>query len=278
MATTLGSSDTTSKLLDVDINELMPDANQVRTVFDPEAIERLAASVRARGIHLPLRVLFDEERRCWRIVTGECRWRAAKLAGLATVPCLPVEGDLSETDIISDQIIENSVRNDLSPLDLARALSKLKALKKCTSQALAAELGISAASISRSESLLGLPEDIQARVDSGEIPASVGYELTKVNDPETQHFFAEEVASKRLKRDRLVEEVRGLNGKRTAKPKSSRLACRLDGGIAITVTSGQQPLDFESLIAALDRIRKAARKLCDDGKDVTALAKVLRAS
>ena len=106
-------------------------------------IDRLATSIAARGILQPLRVVRDKERKCWRIVTGESRWRAAKQAGLATVPCVPVEGELSETDMLADQIVENHCRHDLRPLDLARAMAKLKKLKGCTSQDLAAELGIS---------------------------------------------------------------------------------------------------------------------------------------
>ena len=89
------------------------------------------------------------------------------------MPCLPVEGELSETDMLADQIVENHCRHDLRPLDLARAMAKLKKLKGCTSQDLAAELGISGASVTRAEALLTLPEDVQAMVDDGRL-AGIG--------------------------------------------------------------------------------------------------------
>jgi ParB family chromosome partitioning protein len=116
---------------------------------------------------LPLRVRRDEERRCWVLVSGERRWRAARQAGLATVPVLPVGGEASEEDTLTDQIIENEVREDLRPLELARAIAKLKALKGCSSSTLARELGLSNVAVTRAEALLSLPPEIQAMVDDG---------------------------------------------------------------------------------------------------------------
>ena len=136
-------------LLDIPLNELMVDPNQPRRVWVQSELDKLASSIAARGILQPLRVVRDHERKSWRIVTGESRWRAAKQAGLASVPCVPVEGELSEADMLADQIVENHCRNDLRPLDLARAMLRLKKLKSCTSQDLAAELGIGGASVSR---------------------------------------------------------------------------------------------------------------------------------
>ncbi len=147
-------------------------------MFLPEALDRLVASIKSRGILQPLRVRRDAERGAWRIVAGESRWRAAKQAGLATVPCVAVEGELSETDILADQIVENHCRQDLRPLDLARAMAKLKKLKACTSQALAVELGLSGASITRAEALLTLPGDVQAMVDDGRLTESAAYEIS----------------------------------------------------------------------------------------------------
>ena len=74
--------------------------------------------------------------------------------------------------MLADQIVENHCRHDLRPLDLARAMAKLKKLKGCTSQDLAAELGISGASVTRAEALLTLPEDVQAMVDDGRLAES----------------------------------------------------------------------------------------------------------
>ena len=73
-------------LLHVLIEDLMVDPNQPRRVWVQSEIDRLAASIAARGILQPLRVMWDKERKSWRIVTGESRWRAAKLAGWPRCP------------------------------------------------------------------------------------------------------------------------------------------------------------------------------------------------
>jgi len=101
-----------NSLLQIPVDELMPDPNQPRQGWVQSEIDRLATSITARGILQPLRVVRDNERKCWRIVTGESRWRAAKQAGLATVPCVPVEGVLDETDMLAEQIVENHCRHD----------------------------------------------------------------------------------------------------------------------------------------------------------------------
>ena len=90
-----------------------------------------------------------------------------------------MEGELSETEILADQIVENHCRQDLRPLDLARAMAKLKKLKACTSQALAVELGLSGAWHPRAEALLTLPDDVQAMVDDGRLSESAAYEISR---------------------------------------------------------------------------------------------------
>lgn len=268
----------TETLREIGIDQLMPDPTQPRKAFLAEEIDRLAASIKARGVLTPLRVAFDEERQSWLIVTGESRWRAARVAGLSTLPCLVVHGQPDEADLLADRIVENACRRELQPLDLARALSKLKALKGgCTSQALAQELGLSGAAITRAEALLTLPEDIQAMVDDGRVPESAAYEISRLPDAASQRELAEAVAARRMNRDAVAEAVRGKLGRRNTTPKPSRLACRLEGGISLTLSSGQ-PLTWDELLSALDQVRKEAKKLCEGGKDVTALARALRAS
>ena len=265
------------QILSVAIEDLIPDPTQPRKTFLTDEIARLAASIKARGILMPLRIIRDEERQCWIIVTGESRWRAAKLAGLPTVPCIIVEGQPDEADLLADRIIENSCRNDLRPLELARSLGKLKALKGCTSQALAKEIGISGAAVTRAEALLSLPEDIQAMVDDGSVPESTAYEISRMPDEASQRELSHSVAGKRLNRDAVAEAVRARIGKRDVKPKAGRMVCRLGGGLSISI-SASEALDWPTLIEAIDRIRREARKLSEGAAEVQALARSLRAS
>jgi ParB family transcriptional regulator, chromosome partitioning protein len=263
------------KILSVGVEELYPDPTQPRKTFFKDEIERLAASISARGILMPLRVIRNGDR--WVIATGESRWRAARLAGLTHVPCIVIDGQPEEADLLADRVIENHVRHDLSAMDLARALAKLKLLKKCTSQQLAREIGISGSAITRSEALLTLPEDVQSLIDSGAVPESTAYEISRMPDAESQRELSHAVAGRRLNRDAVAEAVRARIGKRAVKPKAGRLVCRLAGGISISI-SRNEALDWTTLIDAIDRIRREARKLCDNGSEVQALARTLRAS
>jgi ParB family transcriptional regulator, chromosome partitioning protein len=262
-------------LLEIGIDEVMPDPAQPRKTFPPEEIDRLAASIAGRGLLLPLRIRRDEERKSWLIVNGECRWRAARQAGLKTVPCLPIDGEMSEEDVLADQIIENTVRHGLRPLELARSLVKLKALKSCTSSALAEELGITGAEITRAKALLeNLPEEVQAMVDDGRLPESTAYEISRLPDEPSKLELAREVAAKKVNRDHVAEAVRSRVGTRKTTPRASRLAMRSDG-LSFSVTASG-PLNWDEFLSALDRIRKEARKLCDGGKPVADLAKALK--
>jgi ParB family chromosome partitioning protein len=265
------------RVVDLRVDQLMPDPTQPRKNFLSDEIERLATSIKARGVLQPLRVtVFDQASQTFLIVTGESRWRAARLAGLVHVPCLVLQGQPDEADLLIDRIVENECRHDLRPMELARSLAKLKVLKKCTAQELAAELGISGASITRSEALLTLPDAIQAMVDENRVPESAAYEISRLDDEVAQLELAHAVASKRMTRDQAAQAVRSKVGK-TVRPRASRLACQLDGGVCVTV-SAAQALTWDDFNAAIEQIRKAAKKLCDGGKEVTELARTLRAS
>ena len=233
----------TATLLSVEVGLLAPDPTQPRKTFLKDEIDRLAASIAARGILQPLRIRPDAERRFWWIVTGECRWRAARQAGLTHVPCLEVQGELSEADQLADQVIENNVRNGLTPTELGRALVKLKALTGSNSRSLAEMLGLSGAAITRAEALLSLPDDIQAMVDDGRIPESSAYELSRLPDAAAQRELAQAIAGKQINRDQLAEAVRDRVGKRKAAPKGGRITCRPRGRRVIHHVQGGRLAD-----------------------------------
>lgn len=268
----------TSALLQIPVGELIPDPNQPRRVFLPEAIDRLATSIAARGILQPLRVVIDNERGAWRVVAGESRLRAAKQAGLGTVPCVVVDGELSESEMLADQIVENHCRQDLLALDLSRAIAKLKRLMDCTSQELAAELGISGASVTRAEALLTLPDDVQTMVDQGQLSESAAYEISRLKDADAMRELANLVVSHRLNRDQVIEAVRQKVGRKNVQPKAGRVAGTLDGvSFSFSFAAGQLTPDL--LLKAIDQIRGKLRELQKaESKDVTALAELLRAS
>ncbi len=249
---------------EIEVEKLIPDPSQPRKAFVREELERLALSIRSKGILQPLRVLRDPLRENWRIICGESRWHAAKIAGLKTLPCLVVDGMPSEEEILADQLVENCLRRDLKPMEVARGLAKLKALKNCSSKCLAEELGLSSATITRAEAILLLPEDIQTMIDLGQVPESVGYEISRLSDPDAQRELARAVVDKRLSRDDVSEHVREKIGPKRNRQKSVHLHYRSKKGPSISVI-GQEGMTLKTMIQAIGELRLQARQAMKQG-------------
>ena len=264
----------TQQLLSLEIDTLMPDPTQPRKTFAAEEIGRLADSIKARGVLSPLRVAFDEERKSWRIVLGESRWRAAKQAGLTHLPCLPMEGQPSEVEILMDQVVENEVRNQLLPIELARAIDKLRKLRGCTASQLARELGMSGGTISRTEALLSLPADVQSLVDAGKIPPDTAYQISRLPDAESQLKLSQDFILGRVSRDKTAAAVQAVVGKKKVTAKVDRLSITVPGGITVTISAATK-LTHEILVAAIEQIRKQAESLKKAEKDAPSKANSL---
>ena len=104
----------------IEVDRVIPDPGQPRTVFDEEEIQRLASSLRNTGQLHPIRVRWDKDLKQWIIITGERRWRATVAAGLKEIECFFHEGELTALEILEQQLVENLLRKNLSPLEEAR--------------------------------------------------------------------------------------------------------------------------------------------------------------
>src|SRR5262245_48331390 len=109
----------------VDIGQVVPDRDQPRAEFSEEGLERLAASIRESGQLAPIRVRWSGPLGKWVIIAGERRWRATRQAGLPTIDCVFVEGELSRGELLAQQLIENLLREDLRAVEEARAFREL---------------------------------------------------------------------------------------------------------------------------------------------------------
>lgn len=208
------------------------------------------------------------------LLLGECRYRAAVEAKLETVPCFVVEGELDESEILADRIIENHVRTDLSPIETAKAFDRLKAISKCNSKELAERFGFVEASVCKKLSLLKHPVEVQALIDDGTIPESSGYMLNRVADEETRKSLIEAIVAGRMTRDALAAEVRKITGRDRSGPKRNRIQCRFENGLSFTL-SRQEAIDFDSLLDSLNRLRKVVTEMKRNGDDPGDLAKLV---
>jgi ParB family chromosome partitioning protein len=202
----------------IPLAKIGPDPDQPREEFDPEGLRRLAESIKARGQLQPIRVRWDEGRGQYVIVCGERRWRAAELAGLPTMACVIMEGAIEPSELLALQLVENMLREDLRPIEQARAFKTLMDRNGWSTRQLADALAIVQPQIVRTLALLNLPEPIQEKVEQGALAPATAYEIGKLDDPAEQRELAERVVAEGLTRQEAVEVVRRAAG-RTGKAK-----------------------------------------------------------
>jgi len=197
---------------EIPVDKIHRDPGQPREEFDEAALRRLAESLKAKGQLQPIRVRWDEGQGVYLVVCGERRWRAASMAGLATVTAVVMEGDVSPGELLAIQLVENCLREDLRPVEQAKAYRNLITRHGWSIRQLAAELALDHTAVSRALSLLDLPEAVQAQVEQGRIPPWTAYEIVKVDDPAAQTELASRVVAEGLSRAETQEEVRRASG------------------------------------------------------------------
>lgn len=147
----------TSQLTELPIKEIIRDENQPRREFDAEALDALANSIKEHGILQPIVVTKEDGK--YKIVAGERRWRAAKIAGLTKVPA--IIRTLDSQNRLELSIIENAQREDLNAIELATAYAKLSSQFNLSAKEIATRVGKSEASIQATMRLLNLPEAVK---------------------------------------------------------------------------------------------------------------------
>lgn len=242
----------------VDVHQVVPDPDQPRAEFTDEALDRLAASIRDRGQLAPIRVRWDAAVGKWVIIAGERRWRATRRAGLPMIDCVFVDGELSRGELLSQQLIENLLREDLKPMEEARAFEELLRLNGWTGRQLADALRVPASKVSRALALLDLPADVQVRVERGELAARAAYEISKLDDHDKQRTLADTVRADALTVEEARKRVRSRQGTAAPKPRGTRERFSTPGGVVVTVTAGRAVPDAD-LEAALRHVLEVVR-------------------
>lgn len=220
----------------IELDRIVRDPDQPREEFDPEALGRLALSLKARGQLQPIRVRWSEGQGAYVIVCGERRWRAAKMAGLASLSCVIVDGPLSQDELLAVQLVENAVREDLRPIEQAHAYRRLMDAKGWSARLLASELAIHHAQVVRALALLELPEPVQEQVEQGALAPATAYEIGKLPEPAMQAEVARAAVSEGLKRSEVAELVQAVKARRPSP--SSRpepLMLELGDGLSLTI-------------------------------------------
>ncbi len=188
---------------EVSIDSISPNPKQPRTVFNEEAMAELVASIKEIGILQPPVVRQTSAGR-YELVMGERRFRAAKLAGLRSIPVIIRQ--TPDNDLLREALIENIHRSQLNPLEEAAAYTQLLQDFNCTHDELAQKLGRSRPLISNTMRLLNLPASVQSRVASGVISAGHARALLGLTNEADIDRLAKRIVTEGLS-VRSVEEI-----------------------------------------------------------------------
>lgn len=204
----------------IGVDRIERDPDQPREEFDPEALSRLAESLKTGQVQ-PIRVRWAEERGVYVLIAGERRWRAARQAGLKELQAVIHEGPLTPADILGLQLVENALREDLKPVEQARAYRRLLDARGWTMTELAAELNLHQTTVARALALLELAGPVQAQVEQGRLVPSAGAEIAKLPRPEDQVAVAAAAEEQGLGRDEVAAVVQAIRARKrnpAAKP------------------------------------------------------------
>ena len=192
---------------EIDIEKIKPNPNQPRKNFDSEALNELAASIKMHGIVQPI-VVNDMGDGTYMIIAGERRWRAANICGLKTVPA--VVRNYTDKQVKEISIIENLQREDLNPIEAAKAIKELMDEYGLTQEVVADRIGKSRSSIANTLRLLSLYPDVLKMVEEGKLSAGHARCLVVVEDKNQQIKLAQLVVNKNLSVRELEKAVKNL--------------------------------------------------------------------
>src|SRR5699024_4210267 len=199
------------------VDQIIPNEYQPRTQFDDEKIKELAQTLQTHGMIQPIvvRQKTDEQ---YEIIAGERRLRAAKLLGWETISA--IVRNMSDTETASVALIENIQREELSVIEEAKAYSQLIQMHSLTQEALAQRLGKSQSTIANRLRLLTLPEEIQYALIEKEITERHARALMKLKDDKLQLKFFKEIIDKQLNVREADELITNFLTKDTQQKKS----------------------------------------------------------
>jgi ParB family transcriptional regulator, chromosome partitioning protein len=227
-------------MVELEVSQVRPNPRQPRRVFDDAAIERLAESVRADGVVQP--IIVRDAGNGYEIVAGERRWRAARLAGLRTIPSLVRSADERELLILA--LAENVAREDLNAVDQARAYAVLADELDLSQTEIARRVGKSRPAVANTMRLLELPDDVLELISDGTLSEGHGRALLQAAGQDERVALARTAVT----RGWSVRDLE-LAAKRTArsKPAAKRVAGAMDDELShLAVDAAWQSLGLRA--------------------------------
>jgi ParB family chromosome partitioning protein len=199
------------------VEAIDPNPDQPRSVFEPEALAKLAESIRQHGVLQPVVVRRAGSR--YQLVVGERRWRASQLAGQRAIPA--VVADVDSRDLLELALVENVQRADLNPIELAHAFLNLS--EGGTSQEeIGRRVGLDRSTVANHLRLLELPREIQSDIESGRLAVGHAKALLQTSNPERRRQLRERIVRDGLSVRASEELARSSPGAARRAPRKER--------------------------------------------------------
>ena len=195
-------------VVELKINDISPNEGQPRKDFDEEALKELSDSIKENGVIQP--IIVQKKGSGYRIVAGERRWRASRLAGLKVIPAIVRE--LTDQQTMEQALIENLQREDLNPLEEAMAMNNLLKNHRMTQEQLAKKLGKPRATIANTIRLMNIDESLQDFIRNGDLSAGHAKALLSLKDKEDQRKAADVIIAKDMNVRQAEEYVKRYIG------------------------------------------------------------------
>ncbi len=200
----------------VEVGKVFPNPDQPRRNFDPEALKELASSIREFGLLQPIVVSKVEHETPtgtvveYQLISGERRLQATKLLGLETIPAI-IRNVKFEKERLELAIIENIQRENLNPIEMARAFARLQDEFRMTQREVATRLGKSREAVANTMRLLDLPDHIREAIEKGQMSESHGRLLLAVDDPASQERLFQDLLAHGMTTRELKNRVRATS-------------------------------------------------------------------
>jgi len=194
LATDAGAEQLLGNIVEIPIEDILPNVNQPRTNFDEKSLADLAVSIKTLGIIQP--ITLRKEGNKFEIISGERRYRASKIAGLKTIPAYVRL--VNDQELLEMALVENIQREDLDAIEVALTYQRLIDEIGLTQENLSSRIGKERSTITNSLRLLKLNPEIQGSIRSGEISAGHGRALLGVSDEEQRKILYEKIIKESL--------------------------------------------------------------------------------
>ena len=234
--------------IEINVNEIHSNPYQPRKTFSDESLSELASSIKEYGVVEP--IIVKKDVKGYIIVAGERRTKAAKMAGLKTIPA--IVKDFTDQEMMEIALLENIQREDLNPIDTAESIDNIIKKHNITQEDFSKKFGKSRSYVTNLLGLLRLPKEVQDKVKKGTLSMSHARSLSKLDDSDQILYLASRIEKENLNVRDVESILSNRKGNTTKKTKNSEYRMYEEAisdatGSKVTITNNKIQISYDSL-------------------------------